>query len=387
MEAGLHFVGYLLSFFLAFLYFPNLVFKYSAEYSVDLGRRRDSGELEEFFSAVIPCLFLNGFANLLLAIGGWLGCSWHPVPDWEAVAALMSNEHGSGHFLTVPAERNALLLYLALLLGVAFLNGLVYGGTVRRVTRTRGIRNRVPKHGGRGGRSTIWWLMRIAVWIPSELACLVVYRVWHNLYHEEIIELYRYAVQKPWVFVRMGGDRLYYGRFDRYDKAADGDVESVTLLDVRRYCYDEVDKCLSAGRLPLSPFQGPLRIAISEVTDIHTVPENHFRTIEYRYAQLMIRMLGRDLLNVFAGQQGLSVRDIYIRHAGGTSLTKFRYRQALRYLEDEGFVTITASTPGGAPLTSPPDHAKVDFPPRVASRFDELFHVPTGNAGVQPIVR
>ena len=175
-------------------------------------------------------------------------------------------------------------------------------------------------------------------------------------------------MQKPWVFVRLEGDRLYYGCFDRYDKAADGSIESITLLGVQRYCYDEIDKCLSDGRLPLSRFQGPLRIYVAQISDIHTVPKNHFQAIEARYAKMMIRTLARDLLNAFAGLQRVSFHDIYVGHGGGTELTKFRYGQAIRYLELQGFIQVTPTTLHASPTMAPTDTAVVDFPRRVAAR-------------------
>jgi hypothetical protein len=172
--------------------------------------------------------------------------------------------------------------------------------------------------------------------------------------------------------VRLRENRLYYGRFIRYDKAANGDVESITIDEVLRYCYDEVDKCLADGRIPLSPFQGSLRISIADITDVHNVPAKHFQKIESRYAEMVVQRLARDLLTAFVGQR-VHVGDIWIRHAGGTSLRMHHYRQALRYLEGEGFVAIAPSTIRSG-QNAPPETALVSFPPRVQSTHDA--HVP-----------
>ncbi|HEX6641215.1 MAG TPA: hypothetical protein VF215_08880, partial [Thermoanaerobaculia bacterium] len=379
METGLHFVGYLLAFFLTFLYFPNLVFKYGAEYSIDLGRRRDSGELEEFFSAVIPCLLLNAFTYLLLWFAKVQGCPWRAVPDYNILSNLLSDKGEAAKELFLDGSRRyALLGYIVVLLFIAWYNGVVYGYGIKRKLAQPRVADRIPPFTSpssglkRVGARTLW-ILSLCVWAGTEIACLLTAFVWHKIYHEEMVELYRYSVQKPAVFVRLRDGRLYYGIFERYDKAVSGSIESITIGDVRRYCYDEIDECLSDGRLPIARFQGPLRISVNDVTDIHTVPPNHFQTIERRYEAKRVRSLGRDLLTSFAGQRDLSVIDVYRRHAGGTLLTQFHYRQALRYLEHEQFIVIVPSTIGASPRSSPPNDALVTFPARVTSQFDMFF--------------
>jgi len=239
VEPGLHFIGYLLAFFLAYLYFPNLVFKYGAEYSIDLGRRRDSGELEEFFSAVIPCLFLNAFTWVLLWFAKWRGFPFRPVPDYDAISGLVVGRTAAesaakvdssaiANCITDDAHRAAILCWLLALLVVAWFNGTVYGYSVKRRTRNPHPSSRFPRRsksytGFRRVISTIGWLCRIAFWVlPLEIVCLIFYRLWHPLFHEEVISFYPWSVQNPWVFVRMHGDRLYYGQFIRYEKNAGG---------------------------------------------------------------------------------------------------------------------------------------------------------------------
>jgi len=54
---------FLFSAFVIYLYLPHIFFKFWAENSIDLGRRRDASQLEEFISAALPSALLNIFAQ------------------------------------------------------------------------------------------------------------------------------------------------------------------------------------------------------------------------------------------------------------------------------------------------------------------------------------
>jgi len=135
MEIGLHFIGYFLVFFFAFLYLPYLTFKTGAEYTVDLGRRRDSGEIEQFFAAVIPSTILN----FLTVFWAWFGrvvgaCSWRAGLDYRVVAATITGHAAESgppvhrneihEFILDEARRPLLLYYLAALMIVSLLSGI-----------------------------------------------------------------------------------------------------------------------------------------------------------------------------------------------------------------------------------------------------------------------
>lgn len=374
MEIGLHFIGYLLAFFFAFLYLPYLTFKTGAEYTVDLGRRRDSGEIEQFFAAVIPSSILN----LLTVFWAWVGralsvCRWRASLDYRVVSATITG-HGDGihNFIVDDARRPLLFWYFGALMVISLLSGLCYGYAVNRVTEKPLLRDRIPRR-----RPAQTWIgnvlrgievfLRWVLWVMLEIVSAFSYFLWHSLLKSEVISLFPWSVQKPWLFVRMHNDRLYYGQFVRYDKSATGDIESITISDVRRYCYDEVDKCLAEGRLPLSSFQGSLRINTNEIADMHNVPERHYVHIQERYRKEMIRRLGGDLLRAFAGKKQISVNEIYVQHAGVNDLSRHRYRLALRKLEELRFIAIHPTTIGVVPGADvPDDSALVDFPARVA---------------------
>jgi hypothetical protein len=385
MEVGLHFIGYLLAFFFAFLYFPYLTFKAGAEYLVDLGRRRDSGEIEQFFAAVIPSSILNGLTLLWAWIGRALGvCPWRVSIDYHVVAAAISKqEDGIKSFLIDDSRRPLLLIYLAALMIVSVASGVCYGWSFKRVTARPSLRDRIPRRRHdvvdlEKAMNRMVWFFRSLWCFVAETVCLFSYFVWHPLFHEEVISLFPWAVQQPWLFVRMHNDRLYYGQFVRYDKSATGDIESITISDVRRYCYDEVNQCLAAGRLPLSPFQGSLRINTGEIADIHNVPKDHFVHIQERYRNAMIKTLGRDLLTAFAGRKQIRVDEIFAEHAGGTELSSYRYRLALRKLEELKFISIHPTTKGLEGSQVPDDSALVDFPRRVSTAYDLFVRsVPT----------
>ncbi|HKS22646.1 MAG TPA: hypothetical protein VJZ76_07605 [Thermoanaerobaculia bacterium] len=394
MEVGLHFIGYILAFFFAFLYFPYLAFKTGAEYTVDLGRRRDSGEIAQFFAAVIPSSILN----LLTVFWAWFGravgaCRWDASLDYSVVAATISERKEEIQKFIVDGTRRPLLLtYLAVLMIVSLLSGLCYGYAFKRVTERPLLRDRIPLRDGsyKGLRKllhVIVWIFRIVLWLMLETVALFSYFLWHPLFHEEVIALFPWSVQKPWLFVRMHNDRLYYGCFVRYDKSSTGDIESITIGEVRRYCYNEVDKCLADGRLPLSSFQGNLRINTNEIADIHNVPKDHFVHIQERYRREMIRRLARELLTAFAGRKQIRVDDIYVEHAGVNELSRHRYRLALRKLEELKFIRIYPPTLGLEGANVPDDAALVDFPPRVPSVLKTSWPIPGDDllpSGISP---
>ena len=383
MEIGLHFIGYLLAFFFAYLYFPNLAFKFGAEYSIDLGRRRDDGELEEFFAAVIPSTILNGFTWILLAL---LGSPWR-YADFPAIAALMTDEKVSiVKAVSDPRNRMAFFGYATALLLVSVFNGIVYGFAVRRKIAQPDLMQRRPQRPSpKKWVRHAWWVVQTLWWVVVELIAGTYYQVWYPIFHEQVVSFFPWTIQRPWIFVRMHGSRLYYGRFVRYDKASDGDVESITIEQVYRYCYDEVNECLAEGRMPLSFFQGSLRIAVAEITDIHNIPERHFQSIESRYKKVRVLRLARDLLTAFSGQT-VSVGDIWKRHAGGTHFDIHHYRQALRYLEGEDFVLIAPPSAEMNP-NDPQKDAMVKFPIRVHAEHDsyqQRFALPTPMPEMRP---
>jgi hypothetical protein len=387
MEIGLHFIGYLLGFFFAFLYFPYLAFKAGAGYSVDLGRRRDTGEIEQFFAAVLPSAILN----LLTVFWAWVGrvfgvCPWNASLDYHVVSAVISKHDDEiKNFIVDDSRRPLLFVYLAALMVISVLSGLAYGYAFKRRTERPVPRERIPRRrhdlaGFPKALHLVAFGIRLVLWLMLEIVSWFSYFVWHPFFDEEVIALFPWAVQKPWVFIRMHNDRLYYGQFVRYDKSATGDIESVTISDVRRYCYDEVDRCLAEGRLPLSTFQGSLRINTREIADMHNVPKDHFVHIQERYRKMMIRRLGRDLLTAFVGRKQITVHEVFVQHAGGTELSRYRYRLALRKLEELRFITILPSTLGMEGSHVPDDTAVVDFPERVASAYDTFARpIPTSD--------
>jgi hypothetical protein len=59
---------YFLFGFLVYLYLPHIFFKLGAEKWLDLGRKKDSTQIEEFLSAALPSAVLNLFACVLVFI-------------------------------------------------------------------------------------------------------------------------------------------------------------------------------------------------------------------------------------------------------------------------------------------------------------------------------
>lgn len=108
---------YLVAAFLVYLYLPHVFFKAGAEKWVDLGRKKDSTQIEEFLSAALPSAAINVLASVFIgvprfAIRFLILAPWHllvtsfpagfrtwyaqylywrpGVIDWRVVAAVLS---------------------------------------------------------------------------------------------------------------------------------------------------------------------------------------------------------------------------------------------------------------------------------------------------------
>lgn len=255
---------YALLFFLVYLYLPHTFFKFWAELSIDLGLRRDATQLEEIISVALPSFLLNvqaavAYFLLCLTPFGWR------VIDRDIAAALIGGDNEAVAAYVKSGDWSGCAVYLLLLYVAAAFNGWAFGRAVLHLSSTPGAEDGLDQ-----------MVLRGAAFANNEgdfrgLFRAIAWKIWYPFYHESLVPFFTWSVRQPLVFVRTIDQRLYHGRFIRYEKAASGELEGIRLEEVCRYCYDECDARFRRGLLPLSDFQGTLYIKSEQIADLNRV--------------------------------------------------------------------------------------------------------------------
>ena len=271
---------YLIAAFLIYLYLPHILFKQGSEKWIDLGRKKDSSQLEEFLSAAMPCLVLNfvasiciiiprvvfealrlvGTSGVLRTVGDYLETfgTWPPGHvDWSVVAALVSPPASAPNVaLRTYVSRGAWygeISYAIWLYSLAAFNGRMYG----RICRARIERNVTNRHLGAITRGMSRW-ERFRWYLGG-----VFFKLWNPFYHEFHVPFFRWVVHRNYVSVRTQDGRIFWGRVDRYDRTTDGTgIEGLTLRGVVRYVHD-------AKPPTFARFNGSFYIRWEHVVDIN----------------------------------------------------------------------------------------------------------------------
>lgn len=377
MEKPLELIGALLIFFVAYLYLPHIIFKWGAERFVELGRRRDTSELEEFVASALPSIIfvvLTHLANQAIvhihsafAPHAHWGFTIRIRPDWDAIAAFVS---GNGaeieRYLTTPYRRGGESSFLLRLVVVSLLCGLLTGSAARRRLKHPKFASRAPKL---PAQPTVWNRIEygcfLTWFILTEIAALPIYTLFRRFIDESLNPLQVWQLQQPFVSVRtQPQSRLYFGQFVRYDKSATGEIDIIVLRDVQRYCYDEIDICMIEGRSPLRRLGGEVTVKWSVIGDIDTVPKSHVGDIKNQYERLRIERLAGQLRRAFAGWGLLTVPVVYRLHGGTTKFDVGDYRAAIGWLATRGLVDLDPPIPDLSE-TKVGDHVAVRFAPYV----------------------
>jgi hypothetical protein len=232
----------LLSFVLLF-YVPTLLFRFEALRKVDLARRKIANQIEDFFGAALPSVFLNAIAwvslNTLLL--------WYPTEVTARLPLMLTGDAAS----VVRQNLQPLVWYYAALLAVAWLSGKIYGW----------VEYRLAYHGASVARNLpgeVWrWGLRI-------------HDFWDVFFSAERVSIFPWIVRPTYVFVRTNENRLYHGRLDRYDRTSDGEVGGILLLEVSRFSQKTRDECIATDDDYIRPLQGSLYLKWSLITDINT---------------------------------------------------------------------------------------------------------------------
>lgn len=229
----------LVSFVLLF-YVPTLLFRFVATNYIDLGRRKIANQIEDFFAAALPSVFLNFFAWLILNTI----TLWRLAELTGGVPLLLTSD-------TATLLRQNMLLtssYYAVLLVTAASCGAIYGRVELRMTRLGAT---------------------VAQNLPGELWqwALRVHDFWGIFFRAERVALFPWVVRTTYVFART--DRLYYGRVESYDRNSDGEIAGITLVRVRRFSEKTREDCVASDMDYIRRLQGSLYLKWSAITDVN----------------------------------------------------------------------------------------------------------------------
>jgi hypothetical protein len=233
-------VAQILIAFVLLFYVPTLLFRFAASRNVDLSRRKIANQIEDFFAAALPSVLLNVIAWLLLnTVTLWR------VLDFSATLPVLVTPAGADHL-----QQNLLLIntYFVGLLAVSAFSGHVYGVVENRIT---------------------YYGVAVARGLPGERWrwALLYHDLWAIFFDGEKVMLFPFTVQPTFVFVHT--DRLYHGRFHKYDKNSEGEITGITLGQVSRFTQKTRDECLASDDDLVRPLHGTLWLRWSAVTDIN----------------------------------------------------------------------------------------------------------------------
>lgn len=250
--------------FFAYLYLPHVMFKTAAELYVDLGRKQNASQLEEIASAVLPSLILHGFTFAALKLLAALTPLRFPGVDWSLIGMALSGEGSQVARSIGRAELFWTIAYPLCVIAVSVLNGALYGKS-RYVRTVLSADPRLYPDAGvdLGSRSRV-----------VRLFATVLATYWDLLYGEYHVALHRWSVLSPFVFVKTNEGQLLHGRFLRYDRSRDGEIDAITLVQVSRYSRTNLQEVLKRGDNPISRLEGELYIKWNAIIDINvTTPE------------------------------------------------------------------------------------------------------------------
>ncbi|MEA2339196.1 MAG: hypothetical protein QOE82_3203 [Thermoanaerobaculia bacterium] len=239
----------LVSFVLLF-YVPTLLFRFFATLYIDLGRRKIANQIEDFFAAALPSVFLNILAWFIVNTV----TMWRLAELTGAVPLLLTSDTGT------LMRQNMLLVssYYAVLLLTAASCGAIYGWVELRMTLLEATV-------ARNLSGELWrWALRV-------------HDFWAIFFRAERVPLFPWIVRKTYVFART--DRLYYGLVESYDRNSDGEIAGITLVRVRRFSEKSREECLAGDTDYIRRLYGSFYLKWSTITDINIADIDHPTTM------------------------------------------------------------------------------------------------------------
>ena len=259
--------------FILYLYTPHLLFKFAAATKFDFITRKELPQVEEFFAAGLPSLFLN-----LLTFGAlWVtyravGESPIVLDRVAASAAFKKEPDLSGYFAS--ADLAPLVCYIGALAFISWWAGRIYGGIIRKVALAGGeweylqaaIRARLPWN----DENFFPFPLRV-VFVIWRAGLIAYRRSWRIFYAHYEQPLYPVVIRNSYAFVHTTHG-LYHGILFQLDKKRDGDVQGIILVKVSKFSRRKEEDCFRLGINPITDMTGPLFIKWDEVVDINYPP-------------------------------------------------------------------------------------------------------------------
>lgn len=258
-------IALLLTAFILYLYTPHLLFKFAAATKYDFITRKDLPQVEEFFAAGLPSLFLNGITFVVLWAAYRLAGAPPIVIDRVATSAAFRSEPDLSTYIATGDVR-FLVCYAGALAFVSWWAGRAYGGVIRKVALAGGDEEYLQGALGQGRFSGLLLTWRIVQ---------VLYRrSWRIFYAHYEHPLYPVVLRSSYAFVHTTHG-LYHGILFQLDKKRDGDTDGIILVGVSRFSRKSEEECFRLGINPISDLSGPLFIKWEEIIDIN-YPPNQF---------------------------------------------------------------------------------------------------------------
>ncbi|MBV9494446.1 MAG: hypothetical protein JOZ54_09370 [Acidobacteria bacterium] len=280
--------GVALAVFLLAIYLPHTFFRAIAERYVDLGRRRDVSQFDEIVAPIIPSalfhlqtwIVVHGLCFVRNRIP--LGAPWQfPTVDWRLVLTLGSDT-SLDPLIAVLDDRYRLmwpLAYVIALTFVTFINAISLGRGALLGLYTTADPDIYPAAQAQVDRRGFWNPIKIYV-------AGTAFWAWKLFYWESFVPMFSWAVLKPFVFVKTKEGTLFHGRFERYGKSKDGEIDTIAILQASRFTRRPIREALRAGEHPLRGLKGMLILKWSEVADINTTVPNEIRDLWKRWDRL-----------------------------------------------------------------------------------------------------
>jgi hypothetical protein len=254
-------ISLLVAGFIFYLYAPHLLFKFAAASKYDLITRKEIPQIEEFFTAGLPGLFLNVQAALVLRTGQVLFSRAPITIDWGAVALIFHKDPDLSPYAT-GNNVSALFTYAAVLGLTSWIAGLWYGLFLRRIALAGGRTEYYQQQGPNSNQ-----LDRI-----GRAFAVFLTRFWDTFYAQYQDRFYPVIMRRSYAFVHTK-QGLFHGIVYGADKKRDGDIEGIVLIGVSKFSKGHEAELVSAGKNPITDLAGPLFIKWSEITDINYPPD------------------------------------------------------------------------------------------------------------------
>lgn len=213
----------------------------------------------------MPSAILHVFALIAFKVVGVLTPLDLPSIDWSLIASAFAGNAGP-QFTSMLGAREMYwtIAYAVVLVGTSVVNGALYGRSRYLKVILSADPRLHPEAAVEARRVT-----RVRTYVIFAATF-----IWDFIYGEYYVAIHRWSIVSPYVFVKAKEGQLLHGRFLRYDRDRNGEVEAITLVQVSRYTREKMHEVLKRGANPISRLEGEIYIKWSEIVDINvTTPE------------------------------------------------------------------------------------------------------------------